>query len=117
MADPFINGEYVAFPKLERMPIVDPSNGEDVDTVPLLGAAGVDQAVQSAYAAFPGWRDTPASKRGELLGAAAEAVLSAIEELAPLLTSEHGDKALRPHPRALCGDGQEHPGRLRARPG
>ena len=94
MADPFINGEYVAFPQLERMPIVDPSNGEDVDTAPLVGAAEVDQAVQSAYAAFPGWRDTTAAKRGEVLGTAAEAVLAAVEELAPLLTSEQG-KPLR----------------------
>ena len=94
MAEPFINGEYVEFSRLERMTIVDPANGEEVDTVPRAGAAEVDQAVQSAYAAFPGWRDTPASKRGEVLGAAAHAVLGAVEELAPLLTSEQG-KPLR----------------------
>ncbi len=94
MAEPFIDGAYVEFPRLERMPIVDPSNGEDVGSVPLAGAAEVDQAVQSAYAAFPGWRDTPAAKRGEILGTAAEAVLAAVEELAPILTSEQG-KPLR----------------------
>ncbi|MDP9488441.1 MAG: aldehyde dehydrogenase family protein, partial [Actinomycetota bacterium] len=94
MAEPFIDGAYVEFPRLERMTIVDPSNGEDVDSAPLAGAAEVDQAVQSAYAAFPGWRDTPAAKRGEILGTAAEAVLAAVEELAPMLTSEQG-KPLR----------------------
>ncbi len=94
MAEPFINGEYVEFSGLKRMTIVDPSNGEDVDTVPLLGAAEVDQAVRGAYDAFLAWRDTPASKRGEILGTAAHAVLGAVEELAPLLTSEQG-KPLR----------------------
>ncbi len=76
------------------MSIIDPSNGEEVDTVPASGAADVDRAVGSAYEAFPAWRDIPAAKRGEILGEAAEAVLAAREELAPLLTSEQG-KPLR----------------------
>ena len=94
MADPFISGSYAKFPQLDRMPIVDPADGSEVDTVPLSGANEVDQAVRSAYEAFPAWRDTPAAKRGELLGEAAHAVLAAREELAPLLTAEQG-KPLR----------------------
>ncbi len=94
MAEVFINGEYTNYPQLERLPITNPANGEEVDTAPLAGPAEIDEAVQSAYAAFPAWRDTPASKRGEVLGTAAEAVLAAVEELAPLLTSEQG-KPLR----------------------
>jgi acyl-CoA reductase-like NAD-dependent aldehyde dehydrogenase len=94
MAEPFIAGSYAEFSRLERMPVIDPSSGEEVDTVPASGADEVDQAVRSAYEAFPAWRDTPAAKRGELLGTAAQAVLTAREELAPLLTSEQG-KPLR----------------------
>ena len=94
MAEVFIDGEYTNYPQLERLPITNPANGEEVDTAPLAGPAEIDEAVQSAYAAFPAWRDTPASKRGEVLGTAAEAVLAAVEELAPLLTSEQG-KPLR----------------------
>ena len=76
------------------MSIIDPSNKEEVDTVPASGAADVDRAVGSAHDAFPAWRDVPAAKRGEILGEAAEAILAAREELAPLLTSEQG-KPLR----------------------
>lgn len=94
MAEPFINGSYAQFPQLDRMPVVDPANGEEVDTAPACGEAEVDQAVRSAYEAFQAWRDTPAAKRGEIVGKAAHAVLSAREELAPLLTSEQG-KPLR----------------------
>ncbi|HEX4992798.1 MAG TPA: aldehyde dehydrogenase family protein [Rubrobacteraceae bacterium] len=94
MAEPFIDGGYAAFSWLDRMTIVDPADGSEVDTVPSSGAAEVDRAVRSAYEAFPAWRDTPAAKRGELLGEAAEAVLAARAELAPLLTSEQG-KPLR----------------------
>ncbi|QIN80751.1 aldehyde dehydrogenase family protein [Rubrobacter marinus] len=74
--------------------MVDPAIGEEVGSVPAGGAGEVDQAVRSAYEAFPAWRDTPAAKRGEILGGAAHAVLGAVGELAPLLTSEQG-KPLR----------------------
>ena len=94
MAEPFIDGTHTELSQLDRMTIVDPSNGEEVDTVPAGGPPEVDQAVKSAYEAFPSWRDTPASKRGEILGKAAQAVLDATEELAPLLTAEQG-KPLR----------------------
>jgi len=94
MAQAFIHGDYIDLPGLDMMTIVDPSNGEEVDTVPASGADEVDRAVGSAYESFPAWRDTPAAKRGEILGEAAGAVLAAREELAPLLTSEQG-KPLR----------------------
>ncbi len=94
MAEPFINGSYAEFSRLDRMPVVDPADSSEVDNVPASGAAEVDEAVRSAYDAFPAWRDTPAAKRGEVLGEAAEAVLAAREELAPILTSEQG-KPLR----------------------
>jgi acyl-CoA reductase-like NAD-dependent aldehyde dehydrogenase len=94
MAQAFIHGGYTDLSGVERMSIIDPSNEEEVDTVPASGTAEVDRAVGSAYEAFPAWRDIPAAKRGEILGEAAEAVLAARDELAPLLTSEQG-KPLR----------------------
>ena len=94
MAEVFINGEQVELSRLERMTIIDPANGEEVGSVPAGGAAEVDRAVRGAYEAFPAWRDTPAAKRGAVLGEAAHAVLGAVEELAPVLTSEQG-KPLR----------------------
>jgi len=94
MAQAFIHGGYTDPSGVELMSIIDPSNGEEVDTVPASGTVEVDRAVGSAYDAFQAWRDIPAAKRGEILGKAAEAVLAAREELAPLLTSEQG-KPLR----------------------
>src|SRR5215212_3107148 len=94
MAQAFIHGGYTEVSGLDLMSIIDPSSGEEVDTVPSSGEGEVDQAVRSAYEAFPAWRDTPAARRGELLGEAAQAVLAARAELAPLLTAEQG-KPLR----------------------
>lgn len=94
MAEPFIGGGYASFSGLDRMPVENPATGEQVDTVPACGTAEVDEAVRSACEAFPAWSDAPASKRGEILGEAAAAVLAARDDLAPLLTSEQG-KPLR----------------------
>jgi acyl-CoA reductase-like NAD-dependent aldehyde dehydrogenase len=49
MAEPFIDGGYAAFSWLDRMTIVDPADGSEVDTVPSSGTAEVDRAVRSAY--------------------------------------------------------------------
>ena len=94
MAESFIDGVYAEFSHLNRMSIIDPSNGDEIDTVPAGGSEEVDQAVRSSYEAFTSWRDVPAARRGEILGEAAESVLAATEELAPLLTAEQG-KPLR----------------------
>ncbi len=94
MAEMFIGGRYVEFPGLERLSIKNPANGDVVDTVPRAGPAQVDAAVESACDAFPSWRESPAARRGELLGAAAKHVREHIEDLAHLLTSEQG-KPLR----------------------
>lgn len=90
----FIGGRFVEFPGLERFPVVDPATGEVLDTVPLATEAQVDLAVREAHRAFPGWWDTPAARRGEILMAAVERVRAHAEELARTLTLEQG-KPLR----------------------
>ncbi|GAA6735034.1 aldehyde dehydrogenase family protein [Thermus oshimai] len=90
----FIGGRFVEFPGLERFPVINPATEEVVDTVPLAGEAQVDLAVQEAHRAFPGWWDTPAARRGEILMAAVERVRANAEELARTLTLEQG-KPLR----------------------
>ncbi|MCS7174108.1 MAG: aldehyde dehydrogenase family protein, partial [Armatimonadetes bacterium] len=70
----FIGGKESAFPGLERFPVINPATGEVVDTVPLATEREVDEAVCAAHEAFPGWWDTPAASRGEILYAAVERV-------------------------------------------
>ncbi len=94
MAEMFISGVSVKFPTAERIPIANPATGETVDTVPRAGPDEVDAAVQAAGKAYPAWRETPAARRGELVMAAAGAVLQQVEPLAQLLTAEQG-KPLR----------------------
>jgi aldehyde dehydrogenase (NAD+) len=53
-----INGEKVVPNSGESWDHVNPVTGEVDATVPLADAAGVDDAVQHAHAAFDGWRRT-----------------------------------------------------------
>ena len=50
----------------------------------------VDAAVAAAKKAFPGWRNTPAPRRGEVLYAAGEILKRDKEKLARLMTREMG---------------------------
>ncbi|GAB4432472.1 MAG: aldehyde dehydrogenase family protein [Chloroflexi bacterium OHK40] len=94
MAEPFLDGETVAFPEAERLAVRNPADDSLIDSVPEGGAPAVDAAVESAQRAFGAWRDTPAARRGEILAAAAHHVLQQRDELAALLTREQG-KPLR----------------------
>jgi len=94
MAERFVGGGWRDASGLDRMEIRNPATGEVVDTVPACGPGEIDEAVAVAAEAFARWREVPAARRGELLGAAARNVAAHTEALAPLLTSEQG-KPLR----------------------
>ena len=74
--------------------IRNPASGEEVGRVPQMGPAEAAEAVARAGDAFPGWWQTPAAKRGEIVRAGAEAVLAQRDDLALQLTLEQG-KPLR----------------------
>lgn len=95
MAEFFINGSWTpSTGSGGSMEVVNPADGAVVDSVPIGVEADVDEAVAAATAAFPGWWETPAAKRGEALAAGAAAVKAEAGRLAALLTAEQG-KPLR----------------------
>ncbi|MBN9605834.1 MAG: CoA-acylating methylmalonate-semialdehyde dehydrogenase [Actinomycetales bacterium] len=71
-------------------PVYDPALGVVTKNVALADQAEIDAAVASAAAAFPGWRDTSISKRQSILFAFRELLVARKQELAEILTSEHG---------------------------
>jgi acyl-CoA reductase-like NAD-dependent aldehyde dehydrogenase len=90
----FVDGRFREGSATDRLEVHDPATGEVVETVPAGSAEDVDAAVRAAFAAFPGWRETPASRRGEVLHEATAHVRSHTDELARQLTLEQG-KPLR----------------------
>jgi acyl-CoA reductase-like NAD-dependent aldehyde dehydrogenase len=94
MAELFIGGREVKVDGVDRLELRDPARQQVIGDAPNAGPEEVDQAVQAASDAFATWRKVPGARRGELLLAGAHRVAGAIDELAPILTSEQG-KPLR----------------------
>jgi len=71
-------------------PTYNPATGEQSGTVALASAALVDTAVEAAAKALPGWATTPAPARARVMFRFKELLERNIDELAALITSEHG---------------------------
>ncbi|RXR26276.1 CoA-acylating methylmalonate-semialdehyde dehydrogenase [Oerskovia turbata] len=68
----------------------DPATGRVTGRVALASAADVDAAVAAALAAFPGWSRTGLSRRVEILFAFHELLRGHRDEIARLVSAEHG---------------------------
>ncbi|HYD44738.1 MAG TPA: aldehyde dehydrogenase family protein, partial [Phenylobacterium sp.] len=70
--------------------VFNPNTGEVQARVQLATAGEVDQAVQAALAAFPGWAGTNPQRRARVMFEFKRLVEARMDELAELLSSEHG---------------------------
>ncbi|ARP93650.1 CoA-acylating methylmalonate-semialdehyde dehydrogenase [Bordetella genomosp. 13] len=68
----------------------DPATGEVTRSVPLASSAEVDAAVAAAREAFPAWAETPAIRRARVLFNFKALLDRHQDELAELITREHG---------------------------
>lgn len=85
-----IGGDWTTISGLVTAPVHNPSVGEVIAETPLCGAAEVDQAVQAATRAFPGWMETPPVDRARILFRLKVLLEDHFEELARSVTTEHG---------------------------
>jgi malonate-semialdehyde dehydrogenase (acetylating)/methylmalonate-semialdehyde dehydrogenase len=86
----FVGGDWRKASAAATLPVRNPASGEEIARVPLSSGADVDAAVQAARAAFPMWRDTPAPVRARVLFRLKALLEQHKEDLARLLTTEHG---------------------------
>ena len=86
----WINGARVAGTSGRKGPVYNPATGETAREVDFASAEEVDAAVAAAQAALPGWRATSISRRTEILFRMRNLVDQHREEIAALLTREHG---------------------------
>jgi alpha-ketoglutaric semialdehyde dehydrogenase len=87
----FIDGKWIGSNSGKSFRSINPANQDEVvGIVPRSGEADVDLAVRAAREAYPGWRLTPAPRRGEILFRAAELLLRQKESLGRLETREMG---------------------------
>lgn len=71
-------------------PVTNPATGAVTGQVALADAADVRAVVDAAAAAFPAWRDASLTKRTQVLFRFRELLNERKEELAAIITSEHG---------------------------
>lgn len=74
------------------MPCYDPSTGAVIALAPQCTADEVEEAIAAAAQAFPAWRDTPVSKRVQVLFRMKTLLEEHLDELTHLCAQENGKK-------------------------
>ncbi|MGB0571891.1 MAG: CoA-acylating methylmalonate-semialdehyde dehydrogenase [Alphaproteobacteria bacterium] len=88
--DHWINGAASSGASDRMGPVFNPATGEQVGQVHLASGADVDAAVAAAKAALPEWSATPPLRRARIMFRFNELILKHTDELAELITLEHG---------------------------
>jgi malonate-semialdehyde dehydrogenase (acetylating)/methylmalonate-semialdehyde dehydrogenase len=86
----WIDGRPVEVLPEQTGPVYNPATGHVIGRVPRGGVAEVDAAVAAAKAAFPAWRDMPLIARSQVFFAFRELMWKHREEMAALITRDHG---------------------------
>ncbi|MFL5263374.1 MAG: NADP-dependent succinate-semialdehyde dehydrogenase [Anaeromyxobacteraceae bacterium] len=86
----YINGAWTAADSGEAIAVTNPATGEQLGTVPRMGAAEARRAIEAAGAALPAWRARTARDRAAVLRRWFDLILANQEDLAILMTAEQG---------------------------
>ena len=86
----FVNNSTWSGTSERTSDIFNPSTGRVSGSVSLASAKDVDVVVQAARKALPGWAATPPAKRATVMFEFRDLLKKNIEELAVLLSAEHG---------------------------
>src|SRR5438094_1874821 len=86
----FIDGKPVAGTSGRTGDVFNPNTGEVQAKVALANKAEVEKAIANAQGAFPGWAATNPQRRARVMFRFLELIQSEYDDLARLLSSEHG---------------------------
>ncbi|TNG93734.1 CoA-acylating methylmalonate-semialdehyde dehydrogenase [Pasteurellaceae bacterium USgator11] len=86
----FINGKTVESQSARLAPVFNPATGEQTKQVKLSTATEVDSAIAAAQAAYVDWSQQSPLRRARILFKFKELLEANFDELAKLITSEHG---------------------------
>ncbi|MFZ4289246.1 CoA-acylating methylmalonate-semialdehyde dehydrogenase [Variovorax sp. HJSM1_2] len=88
--DHYFNGQVVAGTSERYQDVYNPATGAVSGRVALADTAEVGKAVAAAQAAFPAWANTPPIRRARVMFKFLELLNQHKDELAHLITAEHG---------------------------
>ncbi len=85
-------GQWLESKSPTFMPCYNPSTGSVIAYTPQCTASEVEEAIQAAVAAYPGWSGTPVGRRVQVLFRMKALVDQHLDELTSLLAIENGKK-------------------------
>jgi succinate-semialdehyde dehydrogenase/glutarate-semialdehyde dehydrogenase len=86
----YIDGAWVDADSKQTIAVYNPADGQQIGTVPNMGAAETRRAIEAASAAWPAWRAKTAKERAAVLRKWFDLMMAAQEDLAILMTVEQG---------------------------
>jgi malonate-semialdehyde dehydrogenase (acetylating)/methylmalonate-semialdehyde dehydrogenase len=86
----WIDGAFVATTPERTGPVFNPATGQQTSEVAMASRADVDLAVDAATRAYETWRDSPLTRRQNIMFAFRDLVSKNRNELASAMTAEHG---------------------------
>ena len=86
----WVNNEIFAGASSATSPVTNPATGAVTGEVALANVDDARAVIDVAAAAYPAWRDTSLAKRTQIVFAFRELLNARKEELAAIITSEHG---------------------------
>lgn len=86
----FIDGEFVHSNSDKLIPVTNPATQEVIAQVPCATAAEMQQAIDSAKAAFKTWKEVPVSERARLMMRYAQLLKDHQGEIAAIICEELG---------------------------
>ncbi|MSO92632.1 MAG: CoA-acylating methylmalonate-semialdehyde dehydrogenase [Rhodospirillales bacterium] len=86
----FVGGKKIKGASGRFGDVYNPATGEVTKKVPLASKGEVEAAIAAADAALPAWAATPPAKRAQVLFKFRDLIYRNLDELAELVSSEHG---------------------------
>lgn len=86
----WINGKSWTGKSEKKGDVFNPATGLKTGEVDFADVSTIDEAITSAHNAFPEWRDTSLTKRAQIVFKFRELLNEKKDELAKIITSEHG---------------------------
>ena len=86
----FVGGEWIDADSGAVIEVTNPATNDVIGTVPKLGAAETQRAIEAAGQAYPGWRGLLAKERAAILLRFKQLMLENADDLAVLMTAEQG---------------------------
>lgn len=86
----YINGKLTFDDKAQKINIYNPATGKVARQLSLATEQEVEMAIHTAQSAFIGWSETPPLRRARVMFKFLHLMRTHIEELAAMITAEHG---------------------------